>query len=133
MMIYNKYNLDICLFTKMLENGGYIGYIASLLHFGNGYNKNYAVWKKVELEQYLEFLVAQKQIFLTRADRNPLIKKIDVTSNGRSLKGLDSLNAALKENKFNYRIESFETSRIIDGVKKNYKSAWKIIKLDETK
>lgn len=133
MMIYNKYKLDISLFTQMLEAGGYIGYIADLLHFGNGYNKSYAVWKKVELEQYLEFLVAQKQVFLTRADRKPLIKKIDVTSNGRSLKSLDSLNAALKESKFNYRIESFETSRIVDGVKKKYKSAWKVIRLDEIK
>lgn len=133
MMIYNKYNLDISLFTQMFEVGGYIGYVADLLHFGNGYTKNYIVWNKVELKQYLEFLVTSKKVFLTRADRKLLIAKIDVTSNGRSLKSLDSLNAALKENKFNYRIESFETSRIVDGVKKNYKSAWKVIKLDETK
>lgn len=133
MMIYNKYKLDISLFTQMFEVGGYIGYVAGLLHFGNDYTKNYIVWNKVELKQYLEFLVTQKQVFLTRADRKLLIAKIDVTSNGRSLKSIDSLNAALKENKFNYRIESFETSRIVDGVKKKYKSAWKVIKLDETK
>lgn len=130
MMIYEKYKLDIDLFSKMLKNGGYIGYIAGLLHFGSGYNKNYVVWKKMKLKQYLEFLVIEKQVFLTRADRKPLINKIDVKRDGKPLRSLESLNAALKENRYNYRIESFETSRVIDGVKKKYKSAWRVIKVD---
>lgn len=38
----------------------------------------------------------------------------------------DILNAALKEDNLPYRIEEFETSKMINGKKKKFKAAWRI-------
>ena len=66
---------------------------------------------------------------LTLEDRKELIEKIHATDNrGRLLKSATALNAYLEEINSEFRIKQFETSRIIEGKKRKYKSAWKIDK-----
>lgn len=55
---------------------------------------------------------------------------MNVKHDGHLLKSRNSLNAALLEKKYNYKIDEFETSRMIDGNKKKFKSAWRIIKIN---
>lgn len=70
---------------------------------------------------------------LTAKDRQELIEKVNVRNgkNNTLLKGLDTLNGFLSENNLDYYIKQFETSRIINGKKKKYKSAWKVMKKSE--
>lgn len=81
------------------------------------------------LESYLDSIVGK--VMLQLKDRKELIEKIDVKQNGKLLTSLNSLNSALEEKGFNYRIVKFETSRMIDGKKRNFKSAWRVMKLVE--
>ena len=67
-------------------------------------------------------------VMLNRADRKEFIDKLDVRQDGHRLKGVDSINAALKERRLPYQVKEFSTSRIIDGKKKNFKAAWRIEK-----
>lgn len=80
---------------------------------------------------YLNSIV--DNVLLTKNDRTKLIEVLNVRNkiNNRILKSIDILNSYLKENKFNYYIKEFETSRIIEGKKKKYKSAWKVVKIVE--
>lgn len=129
MMIYEKHKLDImqCDDIKRL---GYAQYIANILRFGNGFGRYYRFYEEGNLRDFLEMLASNRTVMLSRADRNPLIDKIGAKQNGKLIKSLKSLNSILEEKGYKYRIESFKTSRIVDGVKKNYKSAWKVIKLE---
>ena len=77
------------------------------------------------LENYLATHVGQ--VMLQRKDRKELIKTMDVRREGHLKSSRDILNAALKEDNLPYRIEKFETSKIINGKKKNFKSAWRIV------
>ena len=88
---------------------------------------------KNKLEEYLDILFEDKIIMLTKDDRIKLIETIGAkdTMHNRLYKNIDTLNSALEEMNINYRIKEFETSRIINGKKKKYKSAWKIIKIIE--
>jgi len=90
------------------------------------------------LEQYLDSIVGH--VMLESKDRNELINKINLidthnsnikNNNIKLLKNIDTLNSYLNEINSNFTIKEFETSRIIDGKKKKYKSAWKIMKLIE--
>lgn len=84
-----------------------------------------------ELNEYLDSMVGK--VMLTAKDRQELIEKLNVR-NGRNntlLKGSDTLNGFLRENNLDYYIKQFETSRIVDGKKKKYKSAWKVVKQSE--
>ena len=47
---------------------------------------------------------------------------------GRIIKNINSLNGYLQEINSKYRLKEFETSRMIDGKKKKFKHAWKLIK-----
>ena len=77
------------------------------------------------------------KVFLTAKDRTPLIETIGLIDRNNSkikkgefvyVKNINSLNGYLEEVGSDYRIKQFETSRIIDGNKKKYKQAWKLIK-----
>lgn len=126
-MIYEKYKLDISQFDEMLKIG-YVNYIANLLHFGNGYHRYYQIYKEGDLNTYLDLFAINGTVMLSSEDKKSFIEKMNVKHNGKLLKSRNSLNAALEEKRYNYKIEEFETSRMIDGKKKNYR-AWKIVKI----
>lgn len=98
----------------------YIGYQYTLLD---------EEYKKNDLWYYLESITGK--IMLNKGDRKELIEKVNVKQNGKLLKSLDSLNSALREQNIDFYIKQFETSRVENGKKKNYKSAWKVMKLVE--
>lgn len=81
------------------------------------------------LNEYLESVVGN--VMLMAKDREELIEKINVRDgkNNRLVKGIKTLNSYLSENHYDYVIREFKTSRIVDGKKKNYKQAWKVMKL----
>ena len=90
-----------------------------------------------KLEEQLTLIFDNKMIFLTAKDRQPLIETIGLIDKNHSklkegnfvyVKNINSLNGYLEEVGSDYRIKQFETSRIIDGNKKKYKQAWKLIK-----
>ena len=89
------------------------------------------------MEEQLTLMFDNKMIFLTAKDRQPLIETIGLIDKHNSnlkdnkikyVKNINSLNGYLEEVGSDYRIKQFETSRMIDGVKKKFKSAWKLIK-----
>lgn len=83
----------------------------------------------VEVENKLKELYDDKVVFLSRKDREPFIEFINYREDGKLRKSIDKLNGFLKRRKSNYRIEQFKTSRTIDGVRKQYGSAWRVIKI----
>lgn len=128
-MIYQKYKLDMLQYDEMIKYG-YVNYIANILHFGYGYTRSYFMYDEGDLSTYLDLLAINGTVMLTAEDKKPFIEKMNVKHDGHLLKSRNSLNAALEEKKYNYKIKEFETSRMIDGKKKKYKSAWKIIKIN---
>lgn len=136
-LMYWKKKYDIKLFTKMIDEYdgfGYCKYLAKLFGFYDKENKMYT-YKTViagdPLEEYLESMVGQ--VMLQRGDRKELIGKIDARSGGHRLNRIDSLNEAIEKRGLKYRIVEFQTSRMIKKedktIKKNYKNAWKVIKI----
>ncbi len=90
-----------------------------------------------KLEEQLSLIYESKMVFLTAKDRTPLIETIGLIDKNHSkikkgefvyVKNINSLNGYLEEVGSEYRIKQFETSRVIDGNKKKYKQAWKLIK-----
>ncbi len=100
----------------------------------NGYevNKNIINVKgegKDMLTKYLEDCMKNKTVWLQKDDRTPLIEQIGLRNSKGFVKSIGTLNSYLNEDLgLPYQIKQFETSKIIDGSKKNFKSAWKIIK-----
>ncbi|MGG3987471.1 DEAD/DEAH box helicase family protein [Bacillus smithii] len=120
---------------QLIKNYGNFGYCKYIAHLFGFYNEqNGYTYRLIEeehakesLEEYLDSIVGK--VMLQAKDRKELIEKINVKQNGKLLKSLNSLNAALSEQNFNYYIKQFETSRIINGKKKKYKNAWKVLRL----
>lgn len=83
------------------------------------------------LEKYLNEKVGK--VMLMRKDRDELIEVLNVRDgrNNRLLKGIQTLNGALKERRLDYCIEEFTTSKQINGKRKIYKSAWKVRRLSD--
>lgn len=91
------------------------------------------------LKDYLEKMFSNKDVLLQRKDREELIQKINLIdghnsnikkNNIKYVTNIDTLNSHLEKTlQVNYRIKSFQTSRIVNDKKKKYKSAWKIIKI----
>lgn len=128
MMIYNKYKLDIETFEEILKVG-YTNYIGNIFQFGKGFERYYMTFDEGDLSDYLGILADSNAVMLTAANRKPLIERLNVKHNGKLLKSKNSLNAALAEKKYNFRIEEFKTRRSIDGNIKSFKSAWRIVRV----
>lgn len=132
-LIYFKCTIDGALIDMMKkEEFGYCKYLARLFGFydadmGYQYTLIEENDDKMKLEEYLEEIVGE--VMLTVANRKELIEKINVKQNGKVLKSLDILNSALREQGLDYYIKQFETSKMENGKKKNYKSAWKVMKM----
>lgn len=76
-------------------------------------------------------------VYLTKNDRTPIIEAIGLIDGNHSnikegrivyFNSLTSLNDYLEKSNSTYRIKQFETSKIIEGKKKKFKQAWKLIK-----
>lgn len=128
MMIYNKYKIDIHTFEEILKVG-YTDYIGSIFQFGNGFERCYMHFDEGDLSDYLGILADSNIVMLTANDRKPFIEKLNVRHDGKLLKSKNSLNAALIEKKYDFRIEEFKTRRSINGNIKSFKSAWRIIRI----
>lgn len=87
--------------------------------------------KQSDLNTYLNSVIGN--VMLTSPDRKELIEMIDVRdgNSNRLLKSINTLNAVIHERNLDYIIKQFETSRIVNGKKKKYKSAWKIMRLSD--
>ena len=90
------------------------------------------------LEQYLESIVGIDMMMV--ADRKELIEKIGLVDTHHSnikegkfklLKNINTLNSYFIEIGINFYIKEFETKRIINGKKKNFKSVWKVMRLSD--
>ena len=123
-LMYYKSLINLANVQLMIRDG-YMSYISSLL--GKKYTIMEEMAEKDSLECYLDSIVGE--VMLTLKDRKELIDRLDVKSNGSQLKSINSLNAAIKENQLGYLIDAFETSRTIDGKRKKYKSAWRVLRL----
>ncbi|MGE7828979.1 hypothetical protein [Paenibacillus sp. NPDC093718] len=88
---------------------------------------------KEDTVKIIEYLSANVgKVMLTLPDREELISIINLKSNnGKSLRGLTSINKALRDRKCGFSIKSFETSKIINGKREKFQSAWKIISVTD--
>lgn len=130
-LMYQKKKSDIEFYKHLMEEEyGYCKYLARYLGFYDETKKWYhykALSTDPSLDTYLKSIV--NLVMLERKDRNPLIEKLNVRSNGRQLKRKDSLNKAMLEMGLPYKIKEFATTRRINGAKKKYKHAWKVIQI----
>ena len=90
------------------------------------------------LEQYLEIILGVDMLMV--ADRKELIHKIGLIDTQHSntkeniiklLKNINTLNSYFVEIGIDFCIKQYDTKRVIDGKKKNFKSVWKVIRLSE--
>lgn len=129
-LMYFKCLTDIEQIETMLnyKKYSYIKYLTYDIFELEGYRMIEEDNNKSKLELYLESI--EGQIMLAKKDRKELIETINVKSNGKILKNIDSLNSALKELKIPYVIlELPKISKTIDGKTKQYKTPWKVVKL----
>lgn len=89
----------------------------------------------IELDKKLDKLFGE--VYLNKKDREPIIEAINLIDGNHSnikedkivlFSGIRSLNDYLEKSNSMYRIKKFETGRIIEGKKKKFKHAWKLIK-----
>lgn len=126
-MAYWKTRADIALYQQMIDKG-YKQLVSDT------FNMNHVTiieqkMHECNLIEYLDNIVGD--VMLIMKDREDLIDKINVRQNGRLLKSLESLNSALREQNINFYIDKFSTSRMINGKKKNYNSAWRVLRLSD--
>ncbi len=132
-LMFLKKVKDITLYGKMKDLGeyGFSKYIARKFGFYDDGAEKYSYQVATDdfgIKSYLERMVGV--VMLGRADRKEFIDKLNVRQDGHQLKGIDSINAALRERRLPFQVKEFSTSRLVDGKKKNYKSAWRIEKED---
>ena len=130
---YLKKRLDIKEIDQMIETGkyGYCQYVAKRLCKYNEVEDRYdytVIRGDGTLPDYLESHVGVEMLQVR--DRKKLIETMNVRSDGKLKKSRDVLNAALKEDNLPYIITEYSTSRIINGIKKNYKAVWTIERRD---
>ncbi|WP_419726213.1 DEAD/DEAH box helicase [Terrisporobacter petrolearius] len=88
----------------------------------------------IRLNGYLESNL--NKVFLQKNDRKRLIETVGIIDKNNSrlkenkivyVQNISKINERLEEIKSPYRIRQFETSRMINGVKKKFSKAWKIV------
>ncbi len=126
---YAQIRQDIRTYQKMISYGayGYTKYIAKLLGRENDYTVLEKSSERQSLTTYLDSIADVP--LLTPREREPLIDHLDVRRNRRLCKSYRVLAAWLESSGLPYRLLEYSTSRLIDGVKKNFK-AWKVIALE---
>lgn len=130
---FRKKQKDIELYGRMKNLGehGFAKYMAQRLGFFDGYTGEYDYQVARDdsgIRNYLNRMLGI--VMLGRTDRKELIGKLDIRQDGHQLRGIDSINAALRERQLPYQVKEFSTSRRVNGKKKNYNSAWVVEKVE---
>ncbi len=119
-LMYYKRIYDKDLFSNMISYGEYGYYVYLAKKFKCKYS---VLSENYDTENFLSELWASGKIMYSKKDRKELIEKINVRSNGKLLKNINTLNSALREKGSSFQIEEF----IITHEKKKYYHAWRII------
>lgn len=138
-LMYFKKKEDILDYGIMMEEYGKFGYCKFLARIFGYFNEetgayNYRMIKEeYELNEYLERIVQNENVFLQIKDRKELIEKINARQDGKLLKKVSTLNQVLEEKELDYRIKQFATTRYLtdkfgNKKKKIYKHAWKVVR-----
>lgn len=130
-LMYLKKQKDIEQIDKMLHFGknGFCKYLAR--YFGK-YDKRTRYYDYIitegdyKIEQYLKEHVGITMY--TAADKKELIEMLNIRRDGHLLKTDKSINSALKEDNIPYKIKQFKIIKNVNGERKTYKSAWKLIR-----
>ena len=132
-MMLAKKRTDIRLYDNLMKTEyGYCKYLAKYLGFMDDKgNYTYSTFSKDHsLTAFLQKYVENDIVMLQVKDRKPIIEKLNVRSEKRrQLKKCPVLNETLKEMEIPFRIKEYKTSKIINGKKKNFSAAWKIIEV----
>jgi len=128
-LMYFKRKFDIAEYEFMKTWGkfGYCKYLANKFGFYDEDSDSFSyrtINEDHSLMTYLDTMIGK--VMLMRRDRIELIEKINLRGDGRLRKNCEALNIELATREMNYKIIEFETSRMIDGKKKKYKSAWRV-------
>jgi superfamily II DNA or RNA helicase len=125
LLMYCSCILDMIEMDKMKEiKFGYCKEVASRLKYKEPYRIIEEDVKELELKEYLNGIIGKK---LMKEDQKKLIELIDLKdSRGRLQKGINTLNAYLKDNKLHYLIVSKRTSERVEGKPKTIRY-WEII------
>ena len=126
---YYAYNLFHSI-TKAKIKFGYDKYLARHFGFYDDENKRYTYQilstKQEKLSEYLDSLVDAP--LLTKEAKKPFIENLNIRRNGKLCKSFSGIAGWIEGSGMPYRLLEHETSRIIDGKKKNFR-AWEIVKL----
>ena len=126
---YYAYNLFHSI-TKAKIKFGYDKYLARHFGFYDDENKRYTYQilstKQEKLSEYLDSLVGAP--LLTKEAKKPFIENLNIRRNGKLCKSFSGIAGWIEGSGMPYRLLEHETSRIIDGKKKNFR-AWEIVKL----
>lgn len=135
-LMYFKCKEDIDLIDNMLSlsSRGFSDYLNyKVFKFEDPYSDKDLESAKNLLEEFLESMTGK--IMYNVMDRKELIEKINVRSNGKLLKSMNTLNEALERRKLPYIIKVVEGSFTIekDGKKKRCNNAWEVIRFSREK
>lgn len=131
-LMYHQRKCEAKTYRDMINTGktGYCQYLANLLRFNwNGKRYTYTLYEEDNsVELLLKRYVNDKKVMLQIRDRKELIETLNVSQDGKRISCLKVLNEVVRSELFlPYKIESFETSRIVNGKKKTYKGAWRVV------
>lgn len=124
LLMYCSCLLDMAAMDKMKKTKyGYCKEIADTFKISH-YRLIEEDVKELELKEYLNGIIGNR---LMKEEQKKLIELIDLKdSRGRLQKGLNTLNAYLKDNKLHYLIVSKRTSERVDGKPKTIRY-WEVI------
>lgn len=109
---------------------GYDKYLAKQFGFFDDENRQYTYQilstKQQNLTEYFDSLIGTP--LLTKEAKRPFIKYLNIRRNGKLCKSYSGIAGWIEGSGMPYRLIEHETSRIIDGKKKNFR-AWEIVKL----
>lgn len=125
---YYKYKCDIAEIERMLEIKK-IGFCEILKEKLNVDKYEFLQEDGTqELANYLETICITKKVFLDLEERQGFIEHLNFRRNYKLIKSKEAINEILKsEYHLPFEIVEFETTRRIDGKKKKYKHAWKVV------
>lgn len=131
-LAYFKNRTDITEKSAMKGKNGYKDYISKMFNTET-YTLREERDKEIEVRKYLE--AREGQIMLNVKDRKELIEIVNVRNgrNNRLIRGIGAINDSLAESGIDFTIVQFKTSKTVNGVRKQFSNAWKIVstKADE--
>ena len=78
----------------------------------------------------MERYAVEKIVMLNKDARKELIESLNVRQDGILVQNIHALNHIIKEElDLQFEIETFITSRTVNGKRKRYENAWRVVKL----